>query len=152
MLRPRLHSRWISVTSWESEEKEWETWNWEWWSNGTRVLPVVSHIFLKNKLGVLFFIFKDFIYVFMRDTQSERQRHRQREKQAPCREPDMGLYPGLQDQDPELQAALNHWATGAAQWNSVDVWTVIKEMKGAICKCEERAIQAVVTPSEKTLE
>ena len=30
----------------------------------------------------------DFIYLFMRDT--ERQRHRQREKQAPCREPDVG--------------------------------------------------------------
>ena len=29
------------------------------------------------------FVFKDFIYLFMRDT--ERQRHRQREKQAPCR-------------------------------------------------------------------
>ena len=31
--------------------------------------------------------FKDFMYLFMRDT-VERQRHRQREKQAPCREPD----------------------------------------------------------------
>ena len=28
----------------------------------------------------------------MRD--AERQRHRQREKQAPCREPDVGLHPG----------------------------------------------------------
>ena len=28
----------------------------------------------------------------MRDT--ERQKHRQREKQAPCREPDVGLDPG----------------------------------------------------------
>ena len=27
----------------------------------------------------------------MRDTHRERQRHRQREKQAPCGEPDMGL-------------------------------------------------------------
>ena len=42
----------------------------------------------------------------MRDTHREkagkRERegergHRQREKQAPCREPDMGLDPGLQD-------------------------------------------------------
>ena len=42
-------------------------------------------------------IFKDFIYLFMRDTERERererQRHRQREKQAPCREPAMGLDP-----------------------------------------------------------
>ena len=30
--------------------------------------------------------------LFMRDT--ERQRHRQKEKQAPCREPDVGLDPG----------------------------------------------------------
>ena len=29
----------------------------------------------------------------MRDTEKERQRHRQREKQAPCREPDVGLKP-----------------------------------------------------------
>ena len=29
----------------------------------------------------------------MRDTHTERQRHRQREKQAPCREPDVGLDP-----------------------------------------------------------
>ena len=27
----------------------------------------------------------------MRDTERENQRHRQREKQAPCREPDVGL-------------------------------------------------------------
>ena len=30
----------------------------------------------------------------MRDTHTERQTHRQREKQAPCREPDVGLNPG----------------------------------------------------------
>ena len=43
-----------------------------------------------------FLFFKDFIYLFMRDTERERekQRHRQREKQAPCREPDLGLNPG----------------------------------------------------------
>ena len=29
----------------------------------------------------------------MRDTGRERKRHRQREKQAPCREPDVGLGP-----------------------------------------------------------
>ena len=34
--------------------------------------------------------FKDFIYLFI-DT--ERQRHRQREKQAPHREPNVGLDP-----------------------------------------------------------
>ena len=30
----------------------------------------------------------------MRDTKTERWRHRQREKQAPRREPDVGLDPG----------------------------------------------------------
>ena len=48
------------------------------------------------------FFFKDFIYLFMRDTQRERQRYRQ-EKQAPCREPDMGLDPGTPGSRPELE-------------------------------------------------
>ena len=42
------------------------------------------------------------------------QRHKQREKQAPCREPDMGLDPGSPGSCPGLKAVLNHWATGAA--------------------------------------
>ena len=33
----------------------------------------------------------------MRHTQRERERERGREKQAPCREPDVDLIPGLQD-------------------------------------------------------
>ena len=33
----------------------------------------------------------------MIDIERERQRHRRREKQAPCREPDAGLDPELQD-------------------------------------------------------
>ena len=36
-------------------------------------------------------IFKDFIYSW--ETHRERKRHRQREKQTPCREPDVGLDP-----------------------------------------------------------
>ena len=43
------------------------------------------------------YFLKDFIYLFMRDTERERQRHRQRGKQAPCRGPDVGLDPILQD-------------------------------------------------------
>ena len=50
----------------------------------------------------------------MRDTERERQRHRQREKHVPCREPDMGLDPGSPGSHPELQAALNRCATWAA--------------------------------------
>ena len=44
----------------------------------------------------------------------EKQRHRKREKQAPCREPDEGFDPGSPGSHPGLKVALNHWATGAA--------------------------------------
>ena len=37
----------------------------------------------------------------------ERQRHTQREKQAPCGEPDVGLDPRSPGSGPELKAALN---------------------------------------------
>ena len=48
-------------------------------------------VFPIGSLNILVNIFfKDFIYLFMRDTQRERQRH----KQAPCRVPDVGLNPG----------------------------------------------------------
>ena len=40
----------------------------------------------------------------MRDTHTERQRHRQREKQAPCREPDVGLDPRTPGSHPGLKA------------------------------------------------
>ena len=49
------------------------------------------------------FIFKIFIYLFMRDTEREGQRHRQREKQAPCRVPDVGLSPGTVVSRPGLK-------------------------------------------------
>ena len=45
----------------------------------------------------------------MRDTERERKRQRrtQREKQAPCREPDIGLNPGSPGSGPGLKVALN---------------------------------------------
>ena len=53
------------------------------------------------------FFKKDFIYLFMRDT--ERQRHRQRGKEAPRREPHVGLDPGSPGAGPGLKAAVvNH--------------------------------------------
>ena len=55
----------------------------------------------------LFCFFKDFIYLFMRDRERERQIHRQREKQAPCREPDMRLHLRSPGSRPGLKAALN---------------------------------------------
>ena len=49
----------------------------------------------------LFLLFKDFIYSFMRE------RDRQREKQAQCREPNVGLDPGSPGSHPGLKAVLN---------------------------------------------
>ena len=40
----------------------------------------------------------------MRDTERERQRHRQKEMQAPCKEPEVGLDPGTPVSHPELKA------------------------------------------------
>ena len=49
--------------------------------------------------------FKDFIYLFMRDTHRERSRdNRQREKQAPCGEPKVGLDPRTPGSRPEPKA------------------------------------------------
>ena len=56
---------------------------------------------------LFFFFFKDFTYLFMRDTERERQTHGQREKQAPYREPDVGLDPGSPASRRRLKAALN---------------------------------------------
>ena len=44
----------------------------------------------------------------MRDTERERHGHRQREKQAPCREPDLGLDLRTPGSHPGLKAELNH--------------------------------------------
>ena len=45
----------------------------------------------------------------MRDTHTERERgrDRQREKQVPCRKPDMGLDPGSPGSHPGLKVVLN---------------------------------------------
>ena len=55
-----------------------------------------------NHYRLEYFFKKDFIYLFMRHT--ERGRHRQREKQAPCREPDVGLHPGTAGSHAEPKA------------------------------------------------
>ena len=50
----------------------------------------------------------------MSDTEGERQRHRQREKQAPCREPNVGLDPRTPGSRPGLKAGtklLSHLGT-----------------------------------------
>ena len=51
-----------------------------------------------------YFFFKDISFIYSWETQGERQRHRQREKQAPCREPDAGLDLRTTGSYPELRA------------------------------------------------
>ena len=69
-----------------------------------QILLVGGDLDVNETYVLLFFLIKkkDFIYLFMRDTEHERerQRHRQREKQAPC----MGLDPGSPGKRPELKA------------------------------------------------
>ena len=65
------------------------------------MLPILDFI----ALFIYLLIFKDLIYLFMRDTHRERKRQGQREeKQDPCREPDMGLDPGTPGSGPEPKA------------------------------------------------
>ena len=81
-----------------------------------------------NAVYIRFFK-KDFTYLFVRDRERERERERgrdtgrekgrgrdkvagllppSREKQAPCREPDVGLDSQSPGSGPELKVALNH--------------------------------------------
>ena len=48
-----------------------------------------------------------------------RQRHRQREKQAPCRKPDVGLDPGTPRSWPELKADAQPLSPPGAPISSV---------------------------------
>ena len=57
----------------------------------------------KTWSGFFFFLIKEFIYLFLRDTERA-QRHRQREKQVACGEPDVGLDPRTPGSHPELKA------------------------------------------------
>ena len=62
----------------------------------------------------------------MRDTQRDKQRHGQREKQAPCREPDLEFEPGNPGSSPEPKAGaqpLNH--PGNPSLGSLNCSTVI---------------------------
>ena len=71
----------------------------------------------------LFSFLRFYLFIHERHTQRERQNHRQRQKQAPCRESNMGLNPRFPGSCPGLKAALNCWATRAAQ--CVVLWALI---------------------------
>ena len=74
-----------------------------------------------------FFFFNFFVFNHERQRERERQRNRQRLKQAPCREPDVGLDPKSLGSCPGPKAAPNRWATWATQpsdlvWYSLGPW------------------------------
>ena len=57
----------------------------------------------------LFFFLR--FYLFIQERHTERQRHRQRDKEAPCEEPNVGLDPRTPGSRPELKAdpqSLSH--------------------------------------------
>ena len=57
---------------------------------------------MTKSVGFVSLIFKDFMYSFMRER--ERGRDRQRKKQAPCKEPSVGLDPRTLGSCPEPKA------------------------------------------------
>ena len=61
---------------------------------------------LKYDCSVYLFILK--ILFIYSERERERERERQRHRQAPCREPDVGLDPGSPRSLPGPKAVLNH--------------------------------------------
>ena len=61
-------------------------------------IPGVSYSFN------FYLFFKKIFKIYSWETHTEKQRHRQRAKQAPCREPDVGLNPGTPESHTEPKA------------------------------------------------
>ena len=71
--------------------------------SSTRIgIDLILFCFLQIFFKISFFFFNLFVYEIHR----KRGRDRQREKQAPCREPNVGFIPGLRDHI--LSQRLNH--------------------------------------------
>ena len=76
-------------------------------------MPSISHarfhlrlMEMRYRIYDYHFLFLRF-YLFIHERHTERQRHRKREKQPPCREPDVGLDPGSPGSRPGLKVAPN---------------------------------------------
>ena len=72
----------------------------KWRDSTNAVVPRLLDFLAKFLKESFFFFFKDF-YLFMRDGEKERQRHRQMEKQTPHWETNMGLEPRTLGSQPE---------------------------------------------------
>ena len=59
-------------------------------------------------IGQVVFLFFKILFIHERHREKKSQRHRQREKQAPCREPNAGPDPGSPGLGPRLKVVLNH--------------------------------------------
>ena len=74
--------------------------------SGPKWVVLLTCMFLDRDEEFLFFFLR--FYLFMRDR--EGQRHRQREKQAPCGEPVVGLDPRTLESQPEQKADAQQWS------------------------------------------
>ena len=72
----------------------------------------------KKQSEYLFFFFFTILSIYSQQTEREREREAKTQAEGESglfREPDAGLDPRFPGSHPGLKAALNHWATGAAQ-------------------------------------
>ena len=67
---------------------------------GENMMQKTTGIYKRYSKGEFFFLFKDFIYLFMRDR--ERQRHRAEGKAGSSRQSDVGFDPGTLGPHPEI--------------------------------------------------
>ena len=58
----------------------------------------------------MFGVFLEIIFIYSCETWRDRQRHRQREKQGPCGEPEVGLDPGTPGSRPGPKADAQPWS------------------------------------------
>ena len=95
----------------------------------------------KILFSVFFLRFYLFVYSWQTEIEGEREpeTHRQREKWAPHREPNVGLDPRPPGSHPGLKAVLNYWATWAAQF-CLDFTFIC----GSSYSCEDRKCNVVI--------